>query len=143
MQWPTKRFNSTILFQNHEAFDQIVRLGETEYAVIDISQGTDSADAWITADPQVDLMLRIELRFSPVDLPSVLARWVSDYFDRLLSMLPRLWERSIRDIHKELIHMVRPNLLSTIRRKRLKYTRWVEPEDSVSRVLQEKQHGHS
>lgn len=58
---------------NHEAFDQTARLGETEYAVIGIGQDTDSADSWKTATRQLDLMLRIELRFSPVNVPTELA----------------------------------------------------------------------
>lgn len=85
-----------------------------ECAVVGAGQGADSADAWIMATTQADLTLRIELRSSPGGVPAELAPWIYDYFERLLSMLPRSWKRGTRDIHEELLHMAGPKPFSPI-----------------------------
>ncbi|KAH9242476.1 hypothetical protein K456DRAFT_1905547 [Colletotrichum gloeosporioides 23] len=114
-QWPTSRFNSAILFQNHEAMGDSIRLGDTECAVVGVGQGADSADVWISAVPGMDQTLSIELRFSPVRVPVELCQWISGYFESLLNNLSGSWERKILDIHEDVLRASGPNLLSPIR----------------------------
>ncbi|KAI8275448.1 Nonribosomal peptide synthetase 12 [Colletotrichum sp. SAR 10_98] len=138
-QWPTSRFNSAILFQNHESMGDSIRLGDTECAIIGVGQGADSADVWISAVPGMDQTLSIELRFSPVRVPVGLCQWTSGYFESLLNNLSGSWEKKILDIHEDVLRASGPNPLSPIRYDRdTARTAGADPEDVVDRVLQAK-----
>ncbi|KAH0433356.1 nonribosomal peptide synthase [Colletotrichum camelliae] len=138
-QWPTSRFNSAILFQNHEAIGDSIRLGATECAVVGVGQGADSADVWISAVPGMDQTLSVELRFSPVKVPVELCRWISGCFESLLNTMPGSWERRILDIHEELLRAAGPNPLSPIRHERdTARAQGADLEDVVDRVLRAK-----
>lgn len=142
-QWPTNRFNSAILFQNHEAFGQPIKLGDVECTVVVVGQGTDSADVWITATPQVDQMLSIELKFSPVNVPIELGQWISVCFESLLNILPSSWEKSIHAIHEELGGRVGPNSRSPIQDEAgTPRPGGTDPQDVVDGVLQTKHFGY-
>ncbi|KAK2053250.1 acetyl-CoA synthetase-like protein [Colletotrichum caudatum] len=138
-QWPTSRFNSAILFQNHEAMGDSIRLGDTDCAIVGAGQGADSADVWISAVPGMDQTLSIELRFSPVKVPVELCLWISGCFESLLNNLSGLWERRILDIHEEMSRAAGPDPLSPIWYERnTARAEGADPEDVVDRVLQEK-----
>ncbi|KAJ3954596.1 hypothetical protein N0V92_008896 [Colletotrichum tropicale] len=138
-QWPTSRFNSAILFQNHESMGDSIRLGDTECAIVGVGQGADSADVWISAVPGTDQTLSIELRFSPVKVPLELCRWISGCFESLLNNLSGSWERRIVDVHEELLRAAGPNPLSPVRYERdIARAAGVDPEDVVDRMLQAK-----
>ncbi|KAF4825831.1 Nonribosomal peptide synthase atnA [Colletotrichum siamense] len=138
-QWQTSRFNSAILFQNHESLGDSIKLGDAECAVIGVGQGADSADVWISAVPGMDQTLSIELRFSPVRVPVELCQWISSGFESLLNNLSGSWERKILDIHEDILRASGPNPLSPIRYDRdTARTAAADPEDVVDRVLQAK-----
>lgn len=138
-QWPTSRFNSGILFQNHEAFGRTIRLGDTDCAFVGARQGEDFSDVWITATPQEDRMLSTELRFSRINVPTEVCQWAACYFERLLNTIPRSWETSIHDIHKEILRVVGPNPSSPIRwESDAIRPEGIDPDDVVNRMLQTK-----
>ncbi|KAF4457396.1 hypothetical protein F53441_669 [Fusarium austroafricanum] len=116
-QWPTSRFNSAILFQNHEAFGQALRFGGTECTITGAGEGTSSADVWITATPQSDEAISIELRFSQSKVPAELCQWVARCFESLLKSLPCYWERKICDLQEQLMSEIGPNPLSLMQRE--------------------------
>ncbi|KAF4463331.1 nonribosomal peptide synthase [Fusarium albosuccineum] len=136
-RWPTSRFNSAILFQNHGEFEHSLRLGNVACTVAGIGQGTNSADVWITATPRVDHAISIELRFALDKVPMELCRWISSCLESLLNILPRWWERGIYGVHDELMCMVGPNPLSPVPNKScIPRPGGAEPEDVVDEVLQ-------
>ncbi|KAI8200119.1 Nonribosomal peptide synthase atnA [Colletotrichum sp. SAR 10_86] len=138
-QWPTSRFNSAILFQNHEAMGDSIKLGDTECAIVGVGQGADSADVWISAVPGIDQTLSIELRFSPVKVPVELCRWISSCFESLLNTLSGSWEKRIHDLHEELLRAAGPKPLSPVRYERdTARAEGADPEDVVDRMLQAK-----
>ncbi|KAK2006814.1 acetyl-CoA synthetase-like protein [Colletotrichum eremochloae] len=136
-QWPTIRFNSAILFQNHEAMGDSISLGDTDCAIV--GQGADSADIWISAGPRMDQTFSIELRFSPVKVPVELCLWISGCFESLLNNLSDLWERRILDIHEEMSRAAELDPPSPSRYERdIARAEEADLEDDVDRVLQEK-----
>lgn len=138
-KWPTSRFNSSILFQNHEAFGRTIRLGGTDCAFVGARQGEDPSDVFITATPQEDQMLIIELRFSMFDVPTELSQWITRYFERLLNMISSSWEMSIHDIHKEVLRVVGPNPSSFVQCENgASRPEGIDPDDVVDRMLQTK-----
>lgn len=138
-QWPTSRFNSALLFQNHEAFGHAIRLGDTDCEVLASREGEDSSDVWITATPQEDGMLSIELRFSRTNVPTELCQWIAHYLERLLNTISRSWEKNIQEIHEEVLRVVGPNPSSPIREKNGKIRpEGMDPDDLVDRMLQTK-----
>ncbi|KAL4725677.1 NRPS [Fusarium chlamydosporum] len=104
--WSTTRFNSAILFQNHESFGQTFRFGDIECTVAGAGQGANSADVWITATPQPDETILIELDFSRDHVPADLCEWISRCLESLLNNLPSWWEWTISDIQEELVKLV-------------------------------------
>ncbi|KAK2770045.1 nonribosomal peptide [Colletotrichum kahawae] len=138
-QWPTSRFNSAILFQNHEAIGDSIMLEDAECAIVGVGEGADSADVWISAVPGMDQTLSVELRFSPLKVPVELCRWISGCFESLLNTMPGSWERRILDIHEELLRAAGPNPLSPIRHERdTARAQGADLEDVVDRVLRAK-----
>ncbi|RGP66593.1 nonribosomal peptide synthase [Fusarium longipes] len=107
-QWSTTRFNSAILFQNHESFGQTLLFGESECTVTGVGQGTNSADVWVTATPQPDTTIHIELNFSRDHVPLELSQWIANCLEELLARLPLWLETRLGDIRGELIERVGP-----------------------------------
>ncbi|KAJ4397181.1 hypothetical protein N0V93_001405 [Gnomoniopsis smithogilvyi] len=138
-QWPTSRFNSALLFQNHEAFGGCIRLGDTDCEVVAAREGEDSADVWITAVPHADRLLSIELRFSQANVPAELCQWTAFYLERLLNTISGSWEKSIQDIHEEVLRVVGPNPSPPIPGESgAVRPRGTDPDDVVDKMLQTK-----
>jgi amino acid adenylation domain-containing protein len=136
-QWPTIRFNSTILFQNHGELDSSLRFGNTECIVEGIGNGTNSADVWITATPLGDGSIDVRLRFSLDRVPLGLCHWTVTCFESLLDLLPRWWDRDISDIHAELIRLAGPRPLSLVHNEDYaSASNGIDPEDPVHRALE-------
>lgn len=137
-QWPTTRFNSTVLFQNHGAFGRTIRLGDTDCEFVGAREGEDPSDVFITATPREDRMLSIEMRFSRRNVPTELCQWTACYLERLLHTIPRLWEMRMHDVGEEILRVVGPNSSPVGYEGDAIRPEGVDPEDVVDRMLQTK-----
>ncbi|KAI1431433.1 acetyl-CoA synthetase-like protein [Xylaria sp. CBS 124048] len=102
-RWPTSRFNSIVLFQNHESLGTAVKLGDVECMSTGRGQACDSADIWIVAAPESDQSLGIEIGYSTVNIPIEFAQWTLFYLESLLRALPANWERAVGDLNREVL----------------------------------------
>ncbi|MCJ1251300.1 hypothetical protein MMC30_008532 [Trapelia coarctata] len=102
-RWPTSRFNSIIVFQNHESLSSLIKLGDTECTFSGNGQVGDSADVWLTAMPQPDGRLNIDLHYSSVNIPHEHAHWMSGCLEAVLNAFPGTWTKSIDQITQDVL----------------------------------------
>ncbi|KAF2725990.1 acetyl-CoA synthetase-like protein [Polychaeton citri CBS 116435] len=105
-QWPSSRYNSIIVFQNHESLKNSIMLGDTECTFTGEGQVGDSADMWLTAMPQPDGMLVIDLHYSSANIPSERAQWISGCLKAMLNALPALWTKTLDQVTQDVFHAV-------------------------------------
>ncbi|PNY28935.1 Nonribosomal peptide synthetase [Tolypocladium capitatum] len=100
-RWPTSRFNSIVVFQNHESLGSLVKLGDSECKFSGEGQVGDSADMWLTAMPQSETRLIIELHYSSANIPLELAHWISGCLEAVLNALPHTWTKTIDQVAED------------------------------------------
>lgn len=105
-QWPTSRFNSIIVFQNHEALSSHIKLGDVECEFTGEGQVGDSADIWLAAMPQPDGQLNIDLHYSSAIIPHTYTQWIIDCLQVILNTLPSIWEKGMDQIIHNIINTV-------------------------------------
>jgi amino acid adenylation domain-containing protein len=102
-RWPTSRFNSIIVFQNHDSLHSLIKLGDAECTFSGDGQVGDSSDVWLAAMPQPDGQLFIDLHYSSVNIPHEQARWISGYLEAMLNAFPGGWTRSVEELTHEVL----------------------------------------
>nr|QWC64747.1 XyaB [Xylariaceae sp.] len=142
-RWPTSRFNSIVLFQNHESLGTAVKLGDVECMSTGRGQACDSADIWIVAAPESDQSLGIEIGYSTVNIPIEFAQWTLFYLESLLRALPANWERAVGDLNREVLDCVGASPISLRgtaadmpqQKQWRERTKGADPKDVVDMVL--------
>lgn len=93
--WPKGTLNSLVAFQNHEAIDDIVKLGDVDCALSANGRVGNSAEVCLGIEPQPDGQVGITLQYSSVSMPHEKVLWMGAYLDAALHAFPTHWTKTI------------------------------------------------
>ncbi|KEY73046.1 hypothetical protein S7711_06120 [Stachybotrys chartarum IBT 7711] len=96
-EWPMSRFNSLVVFQNHESLSGLVKIGDIDCKFSGEGRVGDSADIWLAAVPQAD-RLNIDLHYSSLNIPHDQAHRMSASLEAILAGLPGIWAKTASEI---------------------------------------------
>ncbi|TPX07060.1 uncharacterized protein E0L32_011048 [Thyridium curvatum] len=97
-QWPTSRFNSIIVFQNHESLGNLINVGGAECKFSGDGRVGDSADVWLTAMPQLDGQLNLDLHYSAANIAPEQAHWMLACLEAVLNAFSGSWTESLSQV---------------------------------------------